>query len=112
MGGSLRLIPITPQQATDMKAQFTIIAISKNTNSFGHREFLFLAPCGTGWRATRSIHGEQPKAGDTLEFDPQLGPSSRRFETWECPARLAPVPAEFARKVIDEARTAAQLLES
>ena len=95
-----------------MKANFTIIAISKNTNAFGHREFLFLAPCGTGWRATRSIHGTQPKAGDTLEFDPQLGPSSRRFETWECCHTLACVPPKFARKVIDEARSAAQSLAS
>lgn len=97
-----------------MKAQFTIIAISKNTNSFGHREFLFLAPCGTGWRATRSLYSPdpQPKAGDTLAFCPLQGPSSRRFETWECPAKLASVPPKFARKVIDEARTAAQLLES
>jgi hypothetical protein len=97
-----------------MKAHFTIIAISKNTNAFGHREFLFLAPCGTGWRATRSLYSPdpQPKAGDTLEFDALQGPSSRRFETWECPRTLASVPPKFARKVIDEARTAAQLLES
>lgn len=95
-----------------MTAQFTIIAISKNTNAFGHREFLFLAPCGTGWRATRSLCGEQPRAGDTLEFDALQGPSSRRFETWECPAKLTPVPPKFARKVIDEARSAAQILES
>lgn len=97
-----------------MKAQFTIIAISKNTNSFGHREFLFLAPCGTGWRATRSLYtpDPQPKAGDTLEFDTYEGPASRRDGTWECSRTLAAVPAKFARKVIDEARTAAQLLES
>jgi len=97
-----------------MKANFTIIAISKNTNAFGHREFLFLAPCGTGWRATRSLYGPgpQPKAGDTLEFDTLQGPSSRRFETWECSARLAPTLPKNARKVIDEARTAAQILES
>ena len=95
-----------------MKAQFTIVAISKNTNRFGHREFIFLAPCGTSWRATRSIHGEQPNEGDTLGFDPVLGPASRRFETWECSAKLASVPPNFARKVIDEARSAAESLAS
>lgn len=95
-----------------MKATFTVIAISKNCNAFGHREFIFLAPCGTGWRATRSIHGEQPHEGDTLGFDPLLGPASRRFETWECPAPLAPVPPAFAARVIREARSAAQILES
>ena len=97
-----------------MKAQFTIVAISKNTNRFGHREFLFLAPCGTSWRATHSIHGEQPHEGDTLGFDPVLGPASRRgeFGTWECSAKLAPVPPNFARKVIDEARKAAESLAS
>jgi hypothetical protein len=95
-----------------MKAHFTIIAISKNTNSFGHREFLFLAPCGTGWRATRSLAGEQPRPGDTLEFDPQQGPASRRGEVWECSRTLASVPPKFARKVIDEARSAAESLAS
>ena len=95
-----------------MKAQFTIIAISKNCNAFGHREFLFLAPCGTGWRATRSLYGEQPKAGDTLEFDALQGPSSRRFETWECPAKLASVPPALAARVIREARQAAESLAS
>jgi hypothetical protein len=94
------------------KTQFTIVAISKNTNAFGHRGFIFLAPCGTGWRATRSAYGEQPHEGDTLGFDPLLGPASRRGETWECSAPLASVPAKFAARVIREARTAAQLLES
>lgn len=97
-----------------MKAQFTIIAISKNCNAFGHREFLFLAPCGTGWRATRSLYtpDPQPREGDTLEFDALRGPSSRRGETWECSRTLAPVPPAFARKVIDEARRAAESLAS
>lgn len=97
-----------------MKAQFTIVAISKNTNRFGHREFIFLAPCGTSWRATHSIHGEQPHEGDTLGFDPVLGPASRRgeFETWECTARLASVPPALAARVIREARTAAESLAS
>lgn len=97
-----------------MNAQFTIIAISKNCNAFGHREFTFLSPDGAGWRATRSIHGEQPHEGDTLGFDPVLGPASRRgeFGTWECSAKLAPVPPNFARKVIDEARKAAESLAS
>lgn len=95
-----------------MKTQFTIVAVSKNTNRFGHREFLFLAPCGTGWRALRSAYGEQPREGDTLGFDPLLGPASRRGETWECSAPLAPVPAKFAARVIREARTAAESLAS
>jgi hypothetical protein len=97
-----------------MKAQFTIIAISKNTNSFGHREFLFLAPCGTGWRATRSLYtpDPQPRPGDTLEFDARQGPASRRGEVWECSRALASVPPKFARKVIDEARRAAESLAS
>lgn len=97
-----------------MRTPFTIITISKNTNRFGHREFIFLAPDGTGWRATRSIHGEQPHEGDALGFDSILGPASRRgeFGTWECSAKLASVPPNFARKVIDEARKAAESLAS
>ena len=91
---------------------FTIVAISKNTNRFGHREFIFLAACGTGWRALRSIHGEQPHEGDTLGFDPLLGPASRRGESWECSAPLAPVPGKFAARVIREARQAAEALAS
>jgi hypothetical protein len=97
-----------------MKAPFTIVAISKNTNRFGHREFIFLAPCGTSWRATHSIHGEQPHEGDTLGFDPVLGPASRRgeFGTWECSALVAPVPTKFAARIIREARKAAESLAS
>lgn len=83
---------------------YTLITISKNTNRFGLREHLFLAPDGTGWRALRSAYTpDQFKRGDQLEFDGAQGPASRRFESWECCVPIAACPPAFAAKVIAEA---------
>lgn len=94
---------------------YTLISQSRNTNAFGLREHLFLAPDGTGWRSLRSLSGPQHRPGDRIEFDPQAGPASRNRrhgEGWESSARLASVPPALARRVIDEAERTAQAGQS
>lgn len=96
---------------------YTLIAQSKNTNAFGLREHLFLAPDGTGWRALRSLSGPSSRLhpGDSLEFDPHVGPASRNRrhgEGWEASQRLASCPPALAARVIREAQDLAQAGQS
>lgn len=81
--------------------EFTVIAVSANTNSFGLKSIIILAADGEAWQLLQSAYGTTPlpERGDVLSFKlasvrPQFG------STYECPAPLPPTPAAKAKKIL------------
>lgn len=82
-----------------MKITLTVVAVSKNTNSFGLHSIICLAKDGTGWQLLKS--SDLPKAGDDLEFEVVNGHLKfPRFHSYECPTNLPQLEAKQASKLI------------
>ncbi len=78
---------------------FTVVAVSKNTNSFGLHSIIILAKDGTGWQLLKS--SDLPKAGDDLTFEIENGHLVLpRFHSYECPTNLPRLEAKQAAKLI------------
>ena len=78
---------------------FTVVAVSKNTNSFGLHSIIILAKDGTGWQLLKS--SDLPKAGDDLTFGIVNGHLVfPRFHSYECPTELSKLEAKQAAKLI------------
>ena len=83
---------------------FTVIAVSSNTNSFGLKSILLLAEDGEGWEILKSPYGgdELPKQGDTVQ-----GVGDRfNCGTYECPRQLSTHTPKKSREIIAEVRRA------
>lgn len=89
-----RVAPVQPKE-------FTVVAVSSNTNSFGLKSILLLAPDGEGWEILKSPYNDGPlRKGDVVTrtgdcFD---------CGTYECPRRLRDTSPKSAVKIIKEAK--------
>jgi hypothetical protein len=87
---------------------FTVVAVSKNTNSFGLYSIILLAKDGTGWQLLKS--SDLPKAGDDLTFEIANGHLVLpRFHSYECPTELPKLEAKQAAKLIKSFKRLAAL---
>jgi len=88
---------------------FTVIAVSKNANSFGLHSIIILAKDGTGWQLLKS--SDLPKAGDDLTFEIANGHLVfPRFHSYECPTELPKLEAKQAAKLIKSTKRLADLV--
>lgn len=94
-----------------MKITLTVVAVSKNTNSFGLHSIILLAKDGRGWQLLKS--SELPKAGDDLTFEIVNGKLALpRFHSYECPTELPKLEAKQAAKLIKSIKHLAELTAS
>lgn len=82
---------------------FTVVAVSSNTNSFGLKSVLLLAEDGEGWEILKSPYGGEsmPKQGDTIQQ------RKGRFQcgTYECPRQLQKQTPTSAAKILKEVKS-------
>jgi hypothetical protein len=88
--------------------KLTVVAVSKNTNSFGLYSIICLAKDGRGWQLLKSSN--LPKAGDDLGFGIQNGNLVLpRFHSYECPTELPKLESKQAEKLIKSFKRLAKL---
>jgi hypothetical protein len=73
---------------------YTVIAVSKNTNSFGLKSLLLLSSSGSGWSILKSAYSgdKLPEEGADVALS-QLG-------CYECPHALPEIDSKTASKII------------
>lgn len=83
-----------------MLQTFTVVAVSTNTNSFGLKSIMCLAPSGEGLQLLQSANGGSPVPvrGDQLELDPLSLPRG----IYECPRKLDNVEPALAAGILAE----------
>jgi hypothetical protein len=82
-----------------MTYTLTVVAVSKNTNSFGLSSIICLSKDCTGYQLLKSA--DLPKAGDDLVFERKDGKLILpRFHSYECPTALPTIESKQAAKLI------------
>jgi len=85
------------------------VTISKNSNSFGLRHCIFVADDGSVVAAA-SNQLNLPRVGEVVEFKAEPGGWGRYAtyrRSWELPEVLPQMPADMARRVLDDVAIAA-----
>lgn len=86
----------------------TVVAVSKNTNSFGLYSIICLARNGRGWNLLKS--GNLPKAGEDLDVKIEDGELVfPRFHSYECPRELPQISQTQATKLINSIKRLASI---
>lgn len=84
---------------TSKATNYTVVAVSSNTNSFGLHSILILSASGEGWELLKS--SDLPKAGDEFKFETLNGTLVLpRFHSYECPRQLPKIESKQATKLI------------
>lgn len=79
--------------------KLTVIAVSKNTNSFGLKSIILLSASGEGLELLKS--SDLPEAGSNIEIDYVNGkPQLPKFHSYECPRQLPAISPKQASKII------------
>ena len=76
--------------------QYRVVAVSNNTNSFGLKSILLLAPTGEGFEILKSAYNGEalPSVGDLVPRE--------KWGSYECPRQLGAVAPKIAEQIISK----------